>query len=51
MPLDTAERFMRKIQALTGEQLREVARRYLVDDGIMLRENGQYWRIGGSVPD
>jgi zinc protease len=34
LPLDTAERFMRKIQALTGEQLREVARRYLVDDGL-----------------
>ena len=34
LPLDTAERFLRKIQAVTGEQLREVARRYLVDDGL-----------------
>ena len=34
LPPDTAERFLRKIQAVTGEQLREVARRYLVDDGL-----------------
>jgi zinc protease len=36
LPLDTAERFMRKIQAVTAEQLREVARRYLTDDGLTL---------------
>lgn len=34
LPLDTAERFLRKIQAVTREQLREVARRYLVDDRL-----------------
>jgi hypothetical protein len=25
-------------------------RRYLVDDGFLDRESGQYWRTGGSVP-
>lgn len=25
-------------------------RRYLVDDGFLAREGGEYWRIGGSVP-
>jgi zinc protease len=34
LPLDTAQRFMKKIQAVTGEQLRDVARRYLIDDGL-----------------
>lgn len=34
LPLDTAERFMKKIQAVSAEQLRTVARRYLVDDGL-----------------
>ena len=34
LPLDTAERFMRRLQSLTGEQLREAARRYLVDDNL-----------------
>lgn len=24
-------------------------RRYLVDDGFLIRESGQYWRVGGSV--
>ena len=26
-------------------------RRYLVDEGFLDREGGQYWRTGGSVPD
>jgi hypothetical protein len=26
-------------------------RRYLVDDGLLAREGGEYWRIGGTVPD
>ncbi len=34
LPPDTAERFMRRIQEVNQEQLREVARRYLVDDGL-----------------
>jgi zinc protease len=34
LPPDTAERFLRKIQTVTREQIREVARRYLVDDGL-----------------
>jgi hypothetical protein len=25
-------------------------RRYLVDDGLLAREGGVYWRIGGTVP-
>jgi hypothetical protein len=25
-------------------------RRYLVDEGFLTREGGEYWRIGGSVP-
>jgi hypothetical protein len=25
-------------------------RRYLVDEGFMERESGQYWRSGGSTP-
>lgn len=24
-------------------------RRYLVDDGFLARENGVYWRVGGTV--
>jgi hypothetical protein len=24
-------------------------RRYLVDEGFMARDHGEYWRIGGSV--
>jgi zinc protease len=34
LPLDTAERVLNKIQAVTAEQLRDVARRYFVDDGL-----------------
>ena len=26
-------------------------RRYLVDEGLMSREAGRYWRSGGSTPD
>jgi hypothetical protein len=26
-------------------------RRYLVDEGFLDRDGGQYWRTGGTVPD
>jgi zinc protease len=32
LPLDAVDRFIRKIQAVTADQVRDVARRYLVDD-------------------
>jgi zinc protease len=34
LPLDTAERLRRKLEAVSAEQVREVARKYLVDDGL-----------------
>ena len=34
LPLDAVDRFIRKIQAVTAEQVRDVARRYLVDDRL-----------------
>ena len=45
----------RYTEAQVSEQLQEVhpdyaaLRRYLVDDGFLAREEGVYWRVGGSV--
>jgi zinc protease len=34
LPLDAVDRFIRRIQSVTAEQVRDVARRYLVDDRL-----------------
>jgi biotin operon repressor len=43
----------REVNAIVGRFFNDFAsiRRYLVDDGFLAREHGEYWRTGGRVDD
>ncbi|MGZ5302435.1 MAG: DUF2087 domain-containing protein, partial [Actinomycetota bacterium] len=43
----------REVNAIVGRFFNDYAslRRYLVDDGFLAREHGEYWRAGGRVDD
>jgi hypothetical protein len=43
----------REVNAVVGRFYNDYAsiRRYLVDDGFLAREHGEYWRTGGRVDD
>ena len=43
----------REVNAIVGRFFNDFAsiRRYLVDDGFLAREHGEYWRTGGRIDD